>query len=54
MTSGKNFDWIFFVIIGLPFIIGLVGLIKPGLLELFVQAWPWEKRNARHDVMNDT
>jgi carbohydrate-binding DOMON domain-containing protein len=46
-VSEKTFDWIFFAIIGIPFIIALVGLLKPGLLEPLIREFPWEERNKR-------
>jgi hypothetical protein len=36
--------WIFISILGIPFLLGLLGLLKPDLLESFIRAWPWEKR----------
>jgi hypothetical protein len=45
-VSQKTFDWIFFAIIGIPFIIALVGLLLPNLLERFVRPWPWEERRG--------
>jgi hypothetical protein len=45
-VSEKTFDWIFFVIIGLPFLIALVALLRPGMLDRYVRDWPWEIRRA--------
>jgi hypothetical protein len=36
--------WIFLSILGIPFLLGILGLLKPDLLESFIRAWPWEKR----------
>ncbi len=49
-VSEKTFDWIFFVIIGIPFIIALLALVKPGLLEVFIRDWPWERRRQGLDA----
>jgi hypothetical protein len=49
-VSEKTFDWIFFVIIGIPFIIALLALVKPGLLEVFIRDWPWERRRDGLDA----
>ena len=43
-VSEKSFDWIFFAIIGIPFVLGLIGLLSPGLMDRFVREWPWEAR----------
>ena len=42
--GGRNFDWIFFAIIGIPFLLALLALLKPGLIDSFVRDWPWERR----------
>jgi hypothetical protein len=44
VVSEQGFDWIFFAIIGIPFIMGLVALLKPGLLEPLIRDWPWDRR----------
>ncbi len=49
-VSNKTFDWIFFCIIGIPFILALLGLLMPGALERFVRPWPWETRRANADA----
>jgi DeoR/GlpR family transcriptional regulator of sugar metabolism len=36
-VSEKTFDWIFFAIVGIPFIIGLVSLFKPNMLERYIR-----------------
>jgi hypothetical protein len=36
-VSEKTFDWIFFAIVGIPFILGLVSLMKPDLLERIIR-----------------
>jgi hypothetical protein len=46
-VSERTFDWIFFAIVGIPFIIGLVGLFRPGLLEPLIREFPWEERTKR-------
>ena len=46
-VSEKTFDWIFFAIVGIPFIIALVGLLKPGILEPLIREFPWEERHKR-------
>jgi hypothetical protein len=51
-VSEKTFDWIFFAIIGLPFLIGLVALVRPNWLDNFVREWPWESRLASLDGRN--
>jgi hypothetical protein len=33
VVSEQGFDWIFFGIVGIPFILGLVELFMPGLSE---------------------
>ncbi len=43
-VSEKTFDWIFFAIIGIPFVLGLIGLLAPNALESFIRDWPWETR----------
>ncbi len=43
-VSERTFDWIFFAIVGIPFVIGLVGLLKPGLLEPLIRDFPWDQR----------
>jgi hypothetical protein len=52
-VSEKTFDWIFFVIIGIPFILALVGLLAPGVLDRFVRDWPWETRRAGLDARHN-
>jgi hypothetical protein len=32
-VSDKTFDWIFFAIVGIPFVFGFVQLVKPDWLE---------------------
>lgn len=49
-AAQHTFDWIFFIIIGIPFLLGLVALLKPGLLEPFIRDWPWETRRASWDA----
>ena len=46
-VSEKTFDWIFFAIVGIPFIMGIVALIKPGLLEPLIRDFPWDERRKR-------
>lgn len=36
-VSEKSFDWIFFAIVGIPFIMGLVSLLKPDMLEPLIR-----------------
>jgi hypothetical protein len=48
-VSEKSFDWIFFVIVGIPLVLGLVALLRPNLLESFIREWPWEGRRASSD-----
>jgi hypothetical protein len=36
-VSDRTFDWIFFVIVGIPFILGLVQVFKPDILERFIR-----------------
>jgi hypothetical protein len=43
-VSEKTFDWIFFAIVGIPFVVGLVALLKPGLLEPLIRDFPWDQR----------
>ena len=43
-VSEKTFDWIFFAIVGIPFLMALVSLLKPGLLEPLIRELPWEQR----------
>ncbi len=49
-VSNKTFDWIFFVIIGLPFLLAILALLRPGLLERFIREWPWEARRGKWDA----
>jgi hypothetical protein len=51
-VSEKTFDWIFFAIIGIPFIIALTSLFWPNMLERFVSEWPWEKRRASWELQD--
>ena len=46
-VSEKTFDWIFFAIVGIPFVIALVGLLKPDILEPLIREFPWEERRKR-------
>jgi hypothetical protein len=48
-VSERSFDWIFFVIVGIPFLIALVGSFNLNLLERFVRDWPWERRGSDAD-----
>jgi carbohydrate-binding DOMON domain-containing protein len=43
-VSEKSFDWIFFAIIGIPFVLGVVALLMPNLLEPLIREWPWDRR----------
>ena len=43
-VSDQSFDWIFFAIVGIPFLIALVGLLKPNLLEPLIREFPWDHR----------
>jgi hypothetical protein len=36
-VSEKTFDWIFFAIVGIPFVIGIVQLANPNWLEPIIQ-----------------
>jgi hypothetical protein len=36
-VSEKTFDWIFFAIVGIPFVLGLVQLASPAWLEPIIQ-----------------
>jgi hypothetical protein len=36
--------WIFITILGIPFVLALLGVLTPGLLDSFVRPWPWEQR----------
>jgi hypothetical protein len=36
-VSEKTFDWIFFAIVGIPFVLGFVVLFIPGLLEPLIR-----------------
>ncbi|WP_419758114.1 hypothetical protein [Acidisoma sp.] len=46
-VSEKSFDWIFFAIVGIPFVIALVGLLKPDILEPLIREFPWDERRKR-------
>jgi hypothetical protein len=37
VVSEQGFDWIFFAIVGIPFIMGLVSLFRPNILERFIR-----------------
>jgi hypothetical protein len=37
VVSEQGFDWIFFGIVGIPFILGLVELFMPGLSERIIR-----------------
>jgi hypothetical protein len=37
VVSEQGFDWIFFAIVGIPFILGLVQLAKPDWLEPLIR-----------------
>jgi hypothetical protein len=37
LVNHQTFDFILFAILGIPFVIGLVGLIRPGLLEPLIR-----------------
>ncbi len=36
----------FFLILGVPFVIALVSLLRPDLLDTFISDWPWERRRG--------
>ena len=36
-VSEKTFDWIFFAIVGIPLVLGLVELVKPDWLEPLIR-----------------
>jgi hypothetical protein len=49
-VSEKSFDWIFFAIVGIPFIMGLASLFVPNMLDRFAREWPWESRGPGWDA----
>ncbi len=52
-VSEKTFDWIFFAIVGIPFLGALLSLFVPNLLEGFIRGWPWENRMAQSEVRHN-
>lgn len=38
MVNEQTFDWIFFAIVGIPFVVGLVQLAAPDWLESLIRA----------------
>jgi hypothetical protein len=50
----RSFDWLFYVIIGIPFVIALLAWLAPGALDRFVREWPWEARRARLEASNNS
>lgn len=53
-VSEHSFDWIFFVIVGIPFILALVALLRPGVIEVFIRDWPWETRRKSWEAGEST
>jgi hypothetical protein len=47
--KGVNMSF-FVIIVVVPYLIVLVGFLKPYWLEQFVREWPWEERRVAGDV----
>ena len=47
MVNHQTFDWIFFAIVGIPFVLGIVQLISPDWLESAVRDRPRQDKRLR-------
>ncbi len=43
MVNEQTFDWIFFAIVGIPFVFGLVQLIAPDWMEPMIRGRPVDR-----------